>query len=74
MIPIGQGFSTTIPTGTSNPGYFNVIPDVKHNGYVFSDGVGKISRSKAIEVSRQLNLKYVPSAFQIRFGGGKGIV
>jgi hypothetical protein len=50
------------------------IEDVKHNGYTFSDGVGKISASLAEEVAIQMDLKSVPSAFQFRLGGAKGVL
>ncbi|KAJ3020730.1 UNVERIFIED_CONTAM: hypothetical protein HDU68_009994 [Siphonaria sp. JEL0065] len=65
-------------------------PDVVRNGYCFSDGVGTISSQLALEVWKELNpklhrknvavkrneavLDLVPSAFQIRFGGAKGMV
>ncbi|KAL4637955.1 hypothetical protein ACB092_03G115900 [Castanea dentata] len=50
------------------------IPDVEvvRNGipYCFSDGIGKISAELAREVAAKCGLEnYVPSAFQIRYGG-----
>src|SRR5690606_14239816 len=44
--------------------------------YTFSDGIGIISVKLAEAVSKRLNLKNnrVPSAFQIRFAGYKGVV
>ncbi|KAJ0099035.1 hypothetical protein Patl1_19784 [Pistacia atlantica] len=55
------------------------IPDVKdeRNGikYVFSDGIGKISSELAQEVAKKCGFtSYTPSAFQIRYGGFKGVV
>ncbi|XP_061186848.1 uncharacterized protein LOC133194972 [Saccostrea echinata] len=48
--------------------------DIERNGYCFTDGIGKISQSLASKVAEAMNLPYVPSAFQIRFGGCKGVV
>ncbi|GMY05817.1 probable RNA-dependent RNA polymerase 1 [Fagus crenata] len=55
------------------------IPDVEviRGGilYCFSDGIGKISAELAQEVATKCGFKnYVPSAFQIRYGGYKGVV
>ncbi|KAM0042835.1 putative RNA-directed RNA polymerase [Helianthus debilis subsp. tardiflorus] len=54
------------------------IPDIKieRNGttYVFSDGIGKISAELAERVSRKCGYDFIPSAFQIRYGGYKGVV
>jgi hypothetical protein len=55
-----------------------VIDDVivKTNGaeYCFTDGCGQISMEYASQISKMLSLEYVPSVFQIRFRGAKGIV
>eukprot|EP01018_Ginkgo_biloba_P010053 Gb_12326 [translate_table: standard] len=50
------------------------LPDIKRNGYDFSDGIGKITPDLAMEVARRLQLVDPPSAYQIRFGGYKGVV
>ncbi|KAL6536899.1 hypothetical protein OROHE_012483 [Orobanche hederae] len=43
--------------------------------YIFSDGIGKISVDFAQRVARKCGLKSdIPSAFQIRYGGYKGVV
>ena len=41
--------------------------------YNFSDGVGKISYDLAEEIAEKLHLKFVPSCFQGRFLGCKGV-
>ena len=41
--------------------------------YNFSDGVGKISYNLAEEISKIIGLKFVPSCFQGRFLGCKGV-
>ena len=50
-------------------------PDVKSvdGKYTFSDGVGKISYKISKQISEKLNLNYVPSCFQGRFLGCKGV-
>ncbi|TVU15512.1 hypothetical protein EJB05_39036, partial [Eragrostis curvula] len=43
--------------------------------YIFSDGIGKISADFAMEVAMKCKVKrFTPSAFQIRYGGYKGVV
>jgi hypothetical protein len=49
--------------------------DSKNEPYNFSDGVGRISYETARELSRELKLEgCVPSCFQIRFRGYKGVL
>uniref|UniRef100_A0A914IBG5 RNA-directed RNA polymerase n=1 Tax=Globodera rostochiensis TaxID=31243 RepID=A0A914IBG5_GLORO len=49
--------------------------DSKQEPYCFSDGVGKISYETALELSRELKLEdCVPSCYQIRFRGFKGVL
>ncbi|KAK9108004.1 hypothetical protein Syun_024015 [Stephania yunnanensis] len=54
------------------------IPDVEVTTdgvkYCFSDGIGRISSSFAKQVAKKCGLKEVPSAFQIRYGGYKGVI
>jgi len=73
---IGQCFSTTRAiNGLSSPVPV-VIDDVERNGYTFTDGVGKISSFMAQMIATELGLvgTIVPSAFQFRLGGAKGIL
>ncbi|KAD2804276.1 hypothetical protein E3N88_37653 [Mikania micrantha] len=42
--------------------------------YVFSDGIGKISADFAKMVSSKCGYDFIPSAFQFRYGGYKGVV
>ncbi|XP_008780950.1 probable RNA-dependent RNA polymerase 2 [Phoenix dactylifera] len=42
--------------------------------YCFSDGIGKISLSFARQVAQKCGLSHTPSAFQIRYGGYKGVI
>ncbi|KAA8540846.1 hypothetical protein F0562_024809 [Nyssa sinensis] len=55
-----------------------VIPDVEVTtdgvGYCFSDGIGKISLPFARQVAQKCGLSHTPSAFQIRYGGYKGVI
>lgn len=48
--------------------------DIRWNDYCFSDGIGKISPCLANKVTKALGYKVKPSAFQIRYGGCKGVV
>ncbi|CAF0772211.1 unnamed protein product [Didymodactylos carnosus] len=52
------------------------IDDIKRNNYCFTDGCGKISLGLAIEVARKLKLEkdYIPSAYQVRIAGCKGML
>ena len=56
------------------------IPDVEHCGQLFSDGVGRISQELAQGMAARLgkvgriSADHVPSAFQIRYAGAKGMV
>ncbi|KAF6803018.1 suppressor of ascus dominance [Colletotrichum sojae] len=74
---IGQCFSTTRQIrGVTVP---NIVQaeDIERNGYCFSDGVGKISQVLAEMVVQEMgdhDLNKVPSAFQFRMGGCKGML
>eukprot|EP00612_Vaucheria_litorea_P007653 CAMPEP_0171471138 /NCGR_PEP_ID=MMETSP0946-20130122/530_1 /TAXON_ID=109269 /ORGANISM="Vaucheria litorea, Strain CCMP2940" /LENGTH=833 /DNA_ID=CAMNT_0012000579 /DNA_START=190 /DNA_END=2687 /DNA_ORIENTATION=+ len=76
---IGQSFGTTKSTVTVEK--FEIIDDIytKDRRYCFSDGVGRISSSLAMKIAKKLDPKFsnempLPSAFQIRFAGAKGMV
>ncbi|XP_057777391.1 probable RNA-dependent RNA polymerase 1 [Salvia miltiorrhiza] len=76
---LGQSFSSS--TETLKVAQYEVerIPDVEvvRDGttYIFSDGIGKISSDFARRVATKCGIRDgVPSAFQIRYGGYKGVV
>ncbi|KAK7351391.1 hypothetical protein VNO77_10806 [Canavalia gladiata] len=72
---MGQCFSSTYATVEVVPSEVNnMLPDVERNKYVFSDGIGIITPDLAREVSEKLKLDNVPSAYQIRYAGFKGVV
>uniref|UniRef100_A0A2N9GNP3 RNA-dependent RNA polymerase n=1 Tax=Fagus sylvatica TaxID=28930 RepID=A0A2N9GNP3_FAGSY len=76
---LGQSFSSSTETLNVGRHEIEIIPDVKvvRDGvkYVFSDGIGKISAKFARKVALKCSCKgYTPSAFQIRYGGYKGVV
>lgn len=52
----------------------NVEADITSGDVKFSDGIGKGSLELFKEISRMLNLSSIPSAFQIRVGGIKGVI
>ena len=71
---ISQTLTTTIKTIKIPKDKIKFIEEVKHNGYTFSDGVGKISYTLAKQINDEfLKLDYVPSCFQGRFMGCKGV-
>ncbi|XP_060186891.1 RNA-dependent RNA polymerase 1-like isoform X2 [Lycium barbarum] len=73
---LGQSFGSSRETLSVGRDEIEQIPDVKVHGtnYVFSDGIGKISADFARRVATKCGLQYTPSAFQIRYGGYKGVV
>ncbi|KAI2472322.1 RdRP-domain-containing protein [Annulohypoxylon bovei var. microspora] len=76
---LGQCFSTTNIPRSSPIGQTIVhIPDIEHNGWCFTDGVGKIAPSRAKFLIQNLNTNKVvtsiPAVFQFRLGGSKGIL
>ena len=73
---ISQTLTTTIKTiPIQKDSIKDYIEDVKTKDgiYTFSDGVGKISYNLAKQISEKLKLNYVPSCFQGRFLGCKGV-
>ncbi|XP_006647856.1 probable RNA-dependent RNA polymerase 1 [Oryza brachyantha] len=73
---LGQSFSSSTETLKVYKHEVEEISDITNGTkHVFSDGIGKISSAFAIEVAMKCNLKrFAPSAFQIRYGGYKGVV
>ncbi|EOA39524.1 hypothetical protein CARUB_v10008144mg [Capsella rubella] len=76
---LGQSFSSSRETLNVRSDEIEVIPDVEamylDTRYVFSDGIGKISAEFARKVAKKCGLtEFSPSAFQIRYGGYKGVV
>uniref|UniRef100_A0AAF5HY40 RNA-dependent RNA polymerase n=1 Tax=Strongyloides stercoralis TaxID=6248 RepID=A0AAF5HY40_STRER len=80
MARMGQCFTQTQPVISLKEDDYIVIDDV-YGGYnydgtrfCFSDGCGTISLKMASTLASILKLDYVPSVFQIRFKGFKGIL
>lgn len=78
---IAQTFSATEPSVRVTPTEWEEIDDIKYNGHIFTDGVGTVSPDLLGEIwqsllkSRNASTPGVPpSAYQIRFGGCKGMV
>ncbi|KNA09732.1 hypothetical protein SOVF_150570 [Spinacia oleracea] len=75
---LGQSFGSSTETLTVPVEEIEMISDVKvftgRNTYVFSDGIGKISADFARKVAKKCGLISTPSAFQMRYGGFKGVV
>lgn len=70
---LGQCFSTTRAINGTRVQVVQ-IADVEKDKYNFTDGVGKISEALAKLVAGELRLPFVPSVFQFRLGGCKGIL
>lgn len=80
---LGQSLSASYDTVTVPSYDFEMIPDItvtskkaateEFKEYTFTDGIGMISPALAREVAERLQLDPLPSAFQIRFAGFKGI-
>ena len=71
-VRLGQVFSTT--TGTLIVNSYREEEDIVRGKYVFSDGIGLIRYDLAEKVAAHMGISFVPSAFQIRFAGYKGVV
>ncbi|XP_020584591.1 probable RNA-dependent RNA polymerase 1 isoform X2 [Phalaenopsis equestris] len=73
---LGQSFGSSTETLTVCRDEVEFIRDIENSaGYNFSDGIGKISSEFAKRVAIKCGLKSsTPSAFQIRYGGYKGVV
>ncbi|XP_062171760.1 RNA-dependent RNA polymerase 1-like [Alnus glutinosa] len=75
---LGQSFGSSTETLSVGRREMEIIPDIKveRGGveYVFSDGIGKISAEFARKVALKCGKGTSPSAFQIRYGGYKGVV
>ncbi|KAL5721913.1 RNA-directed RNA polymerase [Ranunculus cassubicifolius] len=76
---LGQSFSSSKESLTVYSDEFEIIKDIKveRDGveYTFSDGIGKISPKFAQSVAQKCGIKgSIPSAFQIRYAGYKGVV
>ncbi|KAL6177442.1 hypothetical protein ACLB2K_048968 [Fragaria x ananassa] len=75
---MGQLFSSSTQTLAVPQKDVELIPDIETTtdgvSYCFSDGIGKISLSFARQVAQKCGLNHTPSAFQIRYGGYKGVI
>lgn len=77
---MGQLFSSSRQTFEVSSYDVEVIPDIEvttdGTKYIFSDGIGKISTRFARQVAKLIGLDpaHPPSAFQIRYGGYKGVI
>ncbi|KAL4754800.1 hypothetical protein BDW72DRAFT_213021 [Aspergillus terricola var. indicus] len=74
---LGQCFSTTRAISGCTA-HVKKIDDIERNGYIFSDGAGRISKFLAQIVKSELKIKTPttepPSAYQFRLGGCKGML
>ncbi|CAN1846087.1 RNA-dependent RNA polymerase 2 [Linum perenne] len=75
---MGQLFSASSQTVQVQAYDVEIIPDIETTvdeiTYCFSDGIGKISLPFAREIAQMCGSSDIPSAFQIRYGGYKGVI
>ncbi|KAI3981497.1 hypothetical protein MKX01_007424 [Papaver californicum] len=75
---MGQLFSSSKQALNVPAQDVEIIPDIEATTdgihYCFSDGIGKISLSFAKIVAKKCELEHIPWAFQIRYGGYKGVL
>ncbi|KAH7442574.1 hypothetical protein KP509_03G095000 [Ceratopteris richardii] len=73
---MGQSFSSSRSSWDVSRNEIEEIDDIwdMKRMYCFSDGVGKISASFATQVAKKCKFRTVPSLYQIRYGGFKGVV
>lgn len=69
---IALGLSRTCPTVSFEPNEFIHLVDTPGKP-VMNDGCARISRSAAVRISEDLGLQSVPSVFQGRIAGAKGV-
>jgi hypothetical protein len=76
---IGLLFSSAEIALDLSPGRCRDINDIKRDEYVFTDGCGLISARLARQLAQRRNIihrnkRYLPSVFQIRYRGYKGVL
>ena len=72
---IGQAFTDTPHGTTSLPtSCVRRITDIERNGRVFSDGCGTISQDLIEKLWKNYRLGVLPTLFQIRYAGSKGMI
>jgi hypothetical protein len=76
---IGLLFSSADMAVQLEPDRCEDIPDIQNKDYIFTDGCGLISRHLARQLVQRRkivyrNLPYLPSVFQIRYRGYKGVL
>lgn len=72
---MSQAFSSTKPAFYVEQHLLdNPKDDFEQHGFIFTDGCGEISKAGAAKIAETLNFRPVPSAFQIRLGGAKGVL
>lgn len=51
-----------------------IIEDIERNNYCFTDGNGLVSKGLAKLINEKLSHRILPSAYQIRLAGCKGLI
>eukprot|EP00026_Physarum_polycephalum_P004004 Phypoly_transcript_04021.p1 GENE.Phypoly_transcript_04021~~Phypoly_transcript_04021.p1 ORF type:complete len:720 (+),score=100.17 Phypoly_transcript_04021:60-2219(+) len=71
---LGQAFSSAIPTIRIPTSAVSVIEDIKRGDKTWTDGNGEVLAVSAAQIAEKLNLNYVPTCIQMRWGGAKGVI
>ena len=71
---IGLAFTQTIPIMHLSIDRILPVPEIVHNGYIFSDGCGVFGVEVAEKTREAFHLGSIPGAIQIRMGGVKGML
>jgi hypothetical protein len=76
---IGLLFSTVEMAMTLDPERVEDIDDVERGNYIYTDGCGFMATSLAKQLAKQRNIvhrniQYLPSVYQIRYRGYKGVL
>lgn len=69
------GLTQTIPSVILRRQEFTHFKDIRnsHEGKIMNDGCARISKSLGREIAQKIGLENIPSVFQARIGGAKGI-
>jgi hypothetical protein len=70
---IGIALSRNTPTVVLQHSQIRPKDDIESNGEVMNDGGGRLSLRLALKIVEIMGLSYLPSGFQARLGGVKGV-
>ncbi|KAI8354901.1 RNA-dependent RNA polymerase [Mortierella sp. GBAus27b] len=71
---MGQCFSSTRAIDSLASSEVEMINDIEHHQHNFSDGCGRLSKNLCQKIGIELEKETIPTAFQIRYEGSKGVL